>query len=343
MKRQVVNLKIEWAVIGAAGMVGRRAVPELMAADNCQLVAVMARSEDRVKPLAEKWGVSWFTSAQEMLNQVTCDAVYIASPQHVHREHVELAAGRGCHVLCEKPLAPALQEAEEMVKICQQAGVKMGTAFNYRFHGLHLKARELVAQGAVGTVVSARGQLGHDNPPTPGSFRQVARSSGGGAMVDMGGHVMDLIEFITQKRFQQIMAVTYNQVHQYEVEDVCAALLEFSGGGFAFVDTYYCVPHGALRNDLEINGNKGTLYTVDTLRNMATSGKLVLRAKDLVQEYPVEGPDMYRAQFRAFAKAVLEDTEPPCDGMAGLRSQRLLDACYRSARLGRKIPATTEP
>jgi 1,5-anhydro-D-fructose reductase (1,5-anhydro-D-mannitol-forming) len=311
--------------------------PKHSEAVNCRLAAVQSLDVERVKVQASKWKAPWYKSAEEMLAQTDCDAVYIASPQNVHLEHVRLAAAHGRHVFCEKPLAMNGHEAEQMVAVCEAAGVKFGTGFNLRFNALHVMARKLIREGAIGAVVSARCQYGQNYPQDPAAFRQIATLPGGGSMVDMGNHAMDLVEFVTGKRFDRLMAVTQNVIHQYSVEDSCGALLEFADGGFAYVDTYYCVPLNILRNDLEVNGSQGILYTVDSLRGMVTGGKLVVITEGKRLEHPFDGPDMYQAEFEAFANAILQNEEPPCTGRDGLHSQYLLDAIYDSARTGKRL------
>ncbi|NJD04271.1 MAG: Gfo/Idh/MocA family oxidoreductase [Ruminiclostridium sp.] len=335
---------IRWAVIGSTGMIGKKAVTDgIMKANGCKLVAVQGLFEHETAPLGEKWGVPWFTSPEDMLDKVDCDAVYIGSPQNVHLEHCKLAAKRGKHVFCEKPLGLNGSEVREMVDVCKENRIRLGTGFNLRFNSIHQKARELITGGAIGKVVSARCQYGQNYPPDPKAFRQVLENAGGGSMVDMGNHAMDLVEFVTGKCFNGVMAVTHNVIYKYGVEDSCGALLEFKGGGFAYIDTYYCVPLGILRNDLEVNGSSGILYTVDSLRGMTTGGKLVVIAADnKKQEYEFDGVDMYRKEVEAFASAVLAEKEPPCGGLDGLHSQRLLDAIYKSAKTGMKVEVPYE-
>jgi predicted dehydrogenase len=338
MRRQEDSIR--FAVIGATGMIGKKAVPDaILASDNCRLCAVQALVQDEAKlrPLAEKWGVPWYTDVEKMLDETRCDAVYVASPQSFHAAHVNKCAEHGFHVLCEKPLARNGKEAEEMVTACERAEVQLGTAFNLRYNNIHIIARELIGQGVIGKVVSARCQYGQNYPPDPNAFRQRSELAGGGSMVDMGNHAMDLVEFVTGKRFQKVMAVTYNVVHEYPVEDSCAALLEFSDGGFAYVDTYYCIPLNILRNDLEVNGSKGILYTVDSLRGMVTGGTLFVKTEELQKEYQWDGVDMYKSEFAAFANALQQGKEIPCTGRDGLHSQRLLDAIYESAETGKKV------
>jgi predicted dehydrogenase len=331
---------IGFAVVGATGMIGEKVVRDaILSSDNCRLCAVQALKKDeaKLKALAETWGVEWYTDVERMLAQSDCDAVYVASPQNVHLEHVKSCAQHGFHVLCEKPLARNAAEAEEMVVACENARVQFGTAFNLRFNNIHIIARELIEHGVIGEIVSARCQYGQNYPPDPKAFRQVYELAGGGSMVDMGNHAMDLIEFVVGKRFGSVMAVAHNVVHEYPVEDACGALLEFTDGGLAFVDAYYCVPLHILRNDLEINGSGGILYTVDSLRGMVTGGTLHVKTHDFHREYAWDGVDMYRNEFEAFAEALLQQKELPCTGRDGLHSQRLLDAIYESAKTGSKM------
>jgi 1,5-anhydro-D-fructose reductase (1,5-anhydro-D-mannitol-forming) len=333
-----MNNKIRFAVIGSTGMIGSKAVPDaILAADNCELAAVQGLYREDVEPLAKTWNAPFYTDVEKMLNETDCDAVYVASPQSVHVEHVKVSAEHGFHVICEKPLARNGAEAEEMVNACKKAGVKFGTAFNLRYSNVHVKAKELIADGVIGDVVSARCQYGQNYPPDPDAFRQVLKLAGGGSMVDMGNHAIDLIEFVTGKRFNRVMAVAQNVIHKYEVEDSCAALLEFEDSGFAYVDAYYCIPLNILRNDLEVNGSRGILYTVDSLRGMVSGGTLFIKTVEKEEQYEFDGMDMYRTEFEAFADALLQEKDPPCTGDDGLHSQRLLDAIYKSARTGKKV------
>jgi predicted dehydrogenase len=333
-----VKKSINFAVIGATGMIGKKSIPDaIIPAGNCTLSAVQGLFQKEVEPLASGWDVPWYTDVNKMLDEIDCDAVYIASPQNFHMEHVKRCAEHGYHVLCEKPLARNEKEAEEMVRSCKNAGIKFGTAFNLRYNNIHIIARELIADGVIGKVVSSRCQYGQNYPPDAKAFRQKQKLAGGGSMVDMGNHAIDIIEFVTGKKFSSVVAVAQNVIHKYEVEDSCSALLEFRDGGFAYVDTYYCIPLNILRNDLEVNGSKGILYTVDSLRGMVTGGTLQVKTEDIQKEFKWNNVDMYKSEFEGFAKALLSDQEPPCTGEDGLHSQRLLDAIYESAKSGKKV------
>jgi len=331
--------KIRWAVIGATGIARQRTIPEgITKAKNSTLVAVQTRSADLadLKAVSKTYSVPYFTSVEKMLRETECDAVYIASPQYVHLKQVKIAAKFGKHILCEKPITPTVAGAKEMVKVCKKAKVSFGTAFMMRFHCLHRKARSLVRQGAIGKVISGRALFGFDYPPNPAAFRQVRKLGGGGAFMDLGNHCMDTIEYVTGKRIVRAMGVSQNVVYDYEVEDVCAALLEFEGGGYAAVETYLCTPMDACRRDLEINGSKGTLWTTGTI-GQTPGGTLTLRTEKKTRTFKSDNRNMYLGEVEAFAGAILSGKEPPVGPEDGLHSQELVAAVYESAKTGKRV------
>jgi len=333
-KRQTLR----WVVCGAGGLAGRKIVRDgLCAAAHCELVAVQSVPEQSARAEGVKYKVPAFTLIEEMLDRVDCDAVYIATPQFLHLQQVRAAARRGKHILCEKPLAVTVADAEQIVKLCRQAQIFLGTDFNYRYHPLHQKLRALVRSGAIGKVVSGRCQFGQDFPPKPGAFRQIRNKAGGGAFADTGNHAVDLLEYIMGRRVVSVSGLTRRVIYSYETEDCAAALLEFAEGGVGLVDAYFCSPINTLRNDVEINGTHGTIYTRDTLQ-METRGTLMVRSPrgTAIEKCPV-GVDMYKKVFEEFAAAVLAGKPPPMTGADGLHSQRIIEAVYASSKTGRRV------
>jgi|LSQX01.1.fsa_nt_gb predicted dehydrogenase len=330
--------KVRWAVIGATGIADRRAIPEgIIPAENSELVGVMATNAERVRKVAEKYGgVPWFTDARQMLEQVEADACYLACPPAVRLEYVQLCAEAGVHVFAEKPLARTVGEAEEMLEVCRQHGVKMGTAFMLPFHHLAQEATRLVQSGALGKVVSARAQFAFDYPPEPGVFRQVKALSEGGAFMDVGNHATDLLERILGSKVAAVTAVTANVVHQYEgVEDLCSALYRMENNALASVEASFCTD-GA-RNEVEVTAHEKTLVLREML-GQGTGGVLSVVSgpygQDLELEIESDGRNMYQGEITAFSEAILRDVEPPISGEDGLWSQRVVAAVYRSAESG---------
>ncbi|MFH0795755.1 MAG: Gfo/Idh/MocA family oxidoreductase [Candidatus Omnitrophota bacterium] len=329
--------KIRWVVSGAAGLAGRKIVRDgLIPVPNCKLVGVHSRAEEHAQREGKRYRVPWFTSVEEMVKKTDCDAIYIATPQSAHLEEVRISVQYKKHILCEKPLATNVQEAEEILNICKRAKVRLGVNFNYRFHPLHQKMKELIQKGVIGKIVSGRCQFGQDYPPAKGAFRQITGLSGGGAFADTGNHAVDLLEYLMDRKTKAVFGIKKNTIYHYETEDTGAALLEFSEGGIGLVDAYFCCPLNTLRNDIEINGTRGTLYTRGTLQ-METKGTLILKKQGETRTFACPKEDMYKIVFAKFAAAILTGKEFPIPGEDGLHSQKIISAVYRSSGTGRKI------
>lgn len=331
-------MPIRWSVIGATGIADRRTIPEgILAADNSELAAVMSPTEQRVRAVADKYGgVPWFTDVGEMLRAVQADAVYIASPPAFHLDQTRACAEAGVHVFCEKPLALDVEQAQAMVDACRAAGVKMGTAFMIPYHHLVQRASQLVSEGALGKVVSARAQFGFDYPPLDGAFRQIREQHMGGAFMDVGNHAVDVLERIVGGKVRTVQAMAANVIHEYEgVEDTCLALLRFDNGAYGMVDAYFCT--GSARNQVEINGAEKTLVIEGCLGQSPGGVLTVLEGGEEVLREPSDGRNMYRGEISAFAQALLTDSDPPISGEDGLWSQELVAAVYQSAESAQAV------
>lgn len=345
-------MSIRWGVIGAGGIADRRTIPEgIIPAVGAELVAVQDVLEDRVTAVAAKYGVAHaYTAEADLLDRDDVDAVYVATPTHLHARQVKAAALAGKHVLCEKPLGLTRQEVEEEIQVCRDAGVKLGTNFMMRFHACHVRLKQMVEAGELGRLVFGRAELTCWYPPIPGAFRQDPALGGGGALIDMGNHCIDLLEFLFGKTVE-VSCFTGNLVHDYKSEDTALAMLRFESGAVGVVDNLFNVPDAAARNALEVYGSRGSVTSFGTI-GQDSSGSLtaVLQKSeagyDAAQVRDVETPteiitppvvNMYRAHIEAFCAAIENDTEPPVTGEDGLWSHRVVEACYESARTGRTV------
>jgi len=186
--------KIRWGVIGSAGIARRRTIPEgFLHADNAVLTAVYDINTSANRDVARQFGVHAAESAEALLGS-EIEAVYVATPAAAHYENVCSAAAAGKHILCEKPLALTVGQAEKMAETCRRAGVQLGTAMMMRFSAQHQYALRMIQNGDLGQMVYARAQLSCWYPPIAGAWRQNPSLGGGGALIDMGGHCIDLLE-----------------------------------------------------------------------------------------------------------------------------------------------------
>jgi len=344
----VKNL-IKWGIIGSCGIAKRRTIPEgIVKAKNVILVAVydidLAANED----VARQFNAKAAKNLEELLAS-DIDAVYIASPVNRHIDHVKAAAKAKKHILCEKPMGLNVGEAEEMVQICQEEGVTFGIAYMMRFVAQHLAALELITQGKIGKPVFCRAQLSCWYPPIQGAWRQDPLTSGGGSLMDMGSHCIDLLELFFGK-VKRVQCFTQNLVHDYPVEDSAVVTLVFENGAMGTVDCCFCIPDNSSKNVLELYGSKGSIVASGTI-GQASFGEMVAYLENDDTAYNAlqarsnsEGivinpipKNTYCAEIEEFSRALLEGREPFNSFSIGMRNQKILSACYESANTGKII------
>lgn len=342
--------KIRWGVIGSGGIARRRTIPEgIVAASNAELAAVWDLDAQVNATVAATFRAQPAASLDALL-KLDLDAVYIATPADCHREQALACASAGKHVLCEKPLGLSVQDATDMAAACQKAGVRLGTAFMMRFQSQHRAALELVRQGRLGRLVFGRAQLSCWYPPMAGAWRQDPARGGGGSLMDMGGHCIDLLEMFFG-RPTSVSCCANRTVHGYAPEDSAVALLTFASGATAVVDTFFCIPDNASRNSLELYGSLGSIIAHGTV-GQGDRGEMVAyltdsdtgynaqQARSGAEGLPINPPaaNIYRGEIEEFSKAILENREPANNAQLGVDSQRILAACYLSARSGKRVP-----
>jgi len=344
-----MRAKIRWGVIASGGIARRRTIPEgILPARNAELVGVFGRNQKTNAEVAKEFGAHAAASLDELL-ALDLDAVYVASPNHAHLEQTRRAAAAGRHVLCEKPLGLNVAEARRMVQLCRRAKVNLGTAFMMRFHSQHQAALRLIQSGKLGQPVFTRAQLSCWYPPLPGAWRQIPKLAGGGALMDLAGHCLELLEMF----FGPVTAVSCminHTVHRYRTEDSGAVLARFKNGATATVDTFFCIPDASSKNRLELYGTCGSILAQGTIGQEA-GGEMVAflesaKSYNAKQTRTTDGGlviapkrvNTYRAEIEAFSQALLDGRDTGESARAGLRSQIILAACYESARRRKEIP-----
>jgi predicted dehydrogenase len=328
-------------------------IPEgILPSDLCKLVMVMSKSPARAQAVGEKYGVPYTTKVKDVLSNPDVDIVYIATPTVAHKDQAIAAAQAGKHVLVEKPLAMDLNEARAILDACRHAGVQCAAGHMMRFHGAHKEIKRILADRELGEIVFARAQLTCWYPPIPGAWRQVWSEGGGGALMDLGTHCLDLLEWFVGP-VDRLTALVETVTFDYEVEDSATVLLRFANGAQGVVDVAFNVPDDAAQNVLEIRGTKGAIYADHTI-GQEPGGRVRLYQPGQVGGYDAaqarEGHDigvelefprtnMYRAQAEAFVQAIEGDFPPPVSGEVGLRALELTIRAYEAARERRFLPA----
>ncbi len=340
---------VRWGVIGSGGIARRRTIPEGIApATNAKLEAVFDINREVNEEVASQFRARPVGTIDELL-RAEIDAVYVATPVDQHYKQGLKCAQARKHMLCEKPLGMTVQEAEEMMAVCRRAGVQLGCGFMMRFQSQHQKARKLIREGKLGRPVYGRAQLSCWYPPSEGSWRQDPARGGGGSLIDMGGHCIDLLEMFFGP-VRQVSCFTNQTIHSYASEDSAVATLFLANGALATVDTFFCIPDESSKNILELYGSRGSILARGTI-SQASAGEMMTflqedgsgydaqqaRAVTQGSEITPDPVNIYRAEIEEFSQAILDGRQTTIPGELGLRSLKIIEACYESAKTGRTV------
>ena len=340
---------IKWGVIGSGGIARRRTIPEgIIPSTHARLISVFDIDQDVNEDVAKEFDAVQNQSIEELLSS-DIDAVYIASPVDKHLEHVTLCAKSKKHILCEKPFGLSIAEAEKIVRVSKEAGIFLTAGYMMRFLSQHQSALKLIKDGRIGKPVYGRAQLSCWYPPINGAWRQNPDTGGGGSLMDMGSHCIDLLEMFFGN-IKSVGCFINNSVHSYQSEDSAVVSLFFENGALATVDTFFCIPDESSKNCLELYGSKGSIIARGTI-GQGVSGEMTAYIKDENSGYesgqerkssagininplPV---NTYKAEIDEFSLAILQKREPANTYIIGLRNQKILAACYKSASSHRVV------
>ncbi len=332
---------MKWCVIGAGGIADRRGIPALLSDPDNQLIAVMDRNPEMAKDVAEKYRIPvWYTDAEEMLRSADFDAVYIATPVFCHYEQAMLALKYGVNVFMEKPLAMNAEEGKQIVDAFMKAGKHLTVGYMMGYHNLHRQARQMIADGKLGQVNLVRMQFSCWYPDIPGAWRQNPALSGGGCIMDLAVHCMELFGSITGDEITDCQAYFATRTFGYPVEDSAVIMFRSKKGVLGHIDVNFNIPDNCAASRLEIYGTTGSLYAegtlgqeeVGTMRYVySPQGSYDAQQSRTVAEHQTftgTGSNLYQKQFTAFNNAVLDGT--PCydNAQTALHIQRLCDKIY---------------
>jgi len=303
---------------------------------------VYSRSEDRGQAFKKRWGISdHTTSMEEAVNHPDTSVVVVGLPNHLHEEAIELAAKAGKAVLCTKPLARTAEEAKRILDTVEKAGVFGGYLEDLCYTPKTLKAINTVKAGAIGDVTWVRSRETHPGPHS--AWFWDGRLTGGGAIIDLGCHCIEIIRSFVGKenRPVEVMCWTDTFVHPIEDEDNAIALIKFESGAVGQFEVSWTFRGGMDLRD-EVAGTDGTIWLNHFLRTgfeMFTagggSGYVAEKAEtEAGWLFPV-GDEVselgYVDMFSDMFNAIDEGREPRETLYDGYVVNSIMDACYRSA------------
>ena len=320
---------LRWGIIGCGDVAEHKGGPPLYRVEGSSLVAVMRRDSEKAKAFAERHGASrFYTRVEDLLADEEINAVYIATPPYLHCAQAVLAAKAGKHVLCEKPMALNVGECQQMIDACRAHNVTLMVAYYRPFYPNVLKLKALMADGAIGDVALAR--VNHTAMYNPaqhqwGGWRVDPKISGGGVLMDIGSHRIDLLLDLLGD-VDGVSGYAENLCFPYPVDDSAVFTLRFKCGAHAVGNINWTV--GASIDEIEVYGTKGVLRC-----NPLNSGNLTLQTRNGIQELHQKPlPYTHTGLVEDFVAHIRASAPIRISGEKGLRTNAIMAEIYANSR-----------
>lgn len=325
--------KIRWGVLSTAAIGRTQVIPAICRSDNAEIIAIASRTE-KVHAAARELKIpKAYESYEELLDDPDIDAVYIPLPNHLHKEWVIRSAQKGKHILCEKPMALNRAESEEMIAVCREHGVKLMEAFMYQLHPQHARVKEIIASGEIGEIKLMKSSHSFYLQNRSTDIRMDA-AMGGGSIYDVGCYSIQAIRHITESEPVEIMA--QGRIDPEKGIDLTGIVqMKMSNGVHALFD---CSFDMVSRNEYEVVGTEGSIRVPFAFRPDTNGhiGTVVIQKGGVTREEKIAG-DIYRLEIEHFSNAIRTDSVPIITGDSTSKNMRVIDACYKSLRTGKKL------
>ncbi len=332
-----MNAPLSWALLGASDVAATRMIPAMRAAGHT-VATVHSSSEAWAEEFASRHGIGAATSDLAAALESHVDAVYVSSYNDLHHSHTLAAIAHGKHVLCEKPLALTIDDAEAMVDAAETAGVVL--AVNHHLPGspLHRAVREAVASDRIGTVLSARISHAVLLPERLRDWR-MSDIRGGGVALDITCHDASVLgPLLGRAKRVTAMGVRQASWNSGGADDAVMTIIEYERDGHsALAQTHDAFTVGFETTSLVVHGTKGTLVARDAMTQEST-GSLELVTDSGAEGIDVDlGADLYQIILEAFAGAVGGVGTPTVTGREGVETLRVALATLEAAATGSTI------
>ena len=336
-------------ILGCGKIAQGRHIPEYIANKDANIVGFFDADARRCQEIASKFGGKAYASAEELFADPSIDAVSVCVANFAHAELTIQALNAGKHVLCEKPMATTLAECEEMMAAAARSGKRLLIGQNQRLAKAHVKARELVAAGEIGRVITFRTTFGHGGPETwsitPGKntwFFDKKRAAMG-AMADLGIHKTDMLRYILGQDIVRTTArlLTLDKRGADDqligVDDNAICIYETSGGAFGTMTASW-THYGREDNSTVLYGTRGIMRIYDDPAHSI----VVIPKEGEVKNYDLEKIQTNDDQTASgvideFVEAVTQGRPSMLDADDVVKSMKAVFASIRSSEEGRPV------
>jgi len=311
----------------------------------CDIVATKAEA------VAAPFAVPWFTDMHAMVEQANPDVVVILTESGLHAEHTIALAPHGKHIIVEKPMALTLDDADEMIRACDQHSIRLFVVKQNRFNVPVVKLCEALEASRFGKLVLGtvrvrwcRHQSYYDQDAWRGTW-----ALDGGVLANQASHHVDLLEWMMGE-VESVFAKATTALADIETEDTAVVILKFRSGALGIIEATTAARPTDLEGSISILGEKGTVeiggFAVNEMKVWQFS-EAAPDDEEVLAEFSVNPPNVYGFGHKAYYQHVVDCilTEQPqlVDGLEGRRSLELISAIYESVETGREVPMRFVP
>jgi predicted dehydrogenase len=343
---------LRFALVGCGRIATRHA--ELLAGGHiagATLAAVCDVVPERAKAFADKYKVPGYTDMREMARATAVDVFCVLTPSGNHAEHVIALASHGKHIVVEKPMALTLDDADEMIRVCDRSSVKLFVVKQNRFNVPIVKLREAVEAGRFGKLVMGtvrvrwcRRQAYYDQDPWRGTW-----ALDGGVLSNQASHHVDLLEWMMGP-VESVFAKATTALVKIEAEDTAVVVLRFRNGALGIIEATTAARPVDLEGSISILGESGAVEIGGFAVNEMKTWRFATPqpGDDVVmKEFSVNPPNVYgfghQAYYEHVVHSITHRAQQLVDGLEGRKSLELISAIYESVETGLEIPLRFAP
>ena len=319
--------KINWGVLGTAGIAKGQTIPGMCEAENCHLYAIAGRSMEKVEAFRKEFGFEKaYDSYEAMLADPQLEAVYIPLPNELHCQWTAAALRAGKHVLCEKPLAPTPTEAQELFDIARENGVILMEAYAY-LHSPYMQAlKQELENKTIGDVLYMESEFITSDYDI--SNIRMRKETFGGSVYDLGCYCTTMALWLMDQEPEKVQAVA--EFSDRGIDTLATAIVTFPGGGRALLTSgMVLATEKNYRIDrLEIHGTKGSIKSAVRF-NQCGDLSYTVCAEGVETVKTIVAPQNYRLEVEQLGRCILNGEAPHVTEAFTLRNSRVLQAILK--------------
>ncbi len=341
-------MAVRIGIIGCGKITERASLPNIKNYPRAKAVCLCDIIEDRAREKKKSFGFEGADITRDwkkLASRKDIDAVFVNTPNYLHEEMAVFALARGKHVLVEKPIATTIKAADNMIKASKKRGAFLMVEQTQRFDPIHQAAKKFIDSGKLGRINMIRGRIGHAGPEywSEGKAHWFydKKKSGGGAMIDVGVHILDLIRWFSGKLITEVCANIKTIEKPVSVDDNGSVLLRFEDGSIGHFEASWTTrPYEVLTFTYGQNGKLLTAIGSPTpiVARMAKVGKGEdpnCLSEDIVPK--LGSGDGWENAVHYFIDCVEKGTRPFVSGEEGRETMKVIIAAYESAAKGKWV------